>query len=232
MDRSARDGHRLHSRLGHRVLAEPRLQPPAGRQRVPFPPGPAPAPRPLLSCRSVNTGALCPGCFSRNLTSVGPTLLVRISTQTSLQKGGVSSGQTAVSFFMALVTVETIQFVRRVSECPRGSRLSEEGTVLFSCNPWTSPGIWVAVQSLSHVQPFATPWTVARQASLSFTISQSLLKLMSIESVMPSKPPHPLSSPSPPAPNPSQHQSLSSESALPIRWPKSWSLSFSISPSS
>ena len=42
------------------------------------------------------------------------------------------------------------------------------------------------VQSLSHVQIFATPWTAARQASLSFTTSQSLLKLMSIESVMPS----------------------------------------------
>ena len=43
----------------------------------------------------------------------------------------------------------------------------------------------VFVQSLSHVQLFATPWTAAHQASLSFTISQSLLKLMSIESVMP-----------------------------------------------
>ena len=44
----------------------------------------------------------------------------------------------------------------------------------------------VIVQSLNRVQLFATPWTVARQASLSFTISQSLLKLMSSESVMPS----------------------------------------------
>ena len=42
------------------------------------------------------------------------------------------------------------------------------------------------VQLLSHVQPFATPWTAACQASQSFTISQSLLKLMSMESVMPS----------------------------------------------
>ena len=46
--------------------------------------------------------------------------------------------------------------------------------------------ILVAVQSLSHVQLFATPWTAARQTSLSFTISQSLLRLMSIESVIPS----------------------------------------------
>ena len=45
--------------------------------------------------------------------------------------------------------------------------------------------IVVAVQSLSHVQLFVTPWTAARQPFLSFTISQSLLKLMSIESVMP-----------------------------------------------
>ena len=46
--------------------------------------------------------------------------------------------------------------------------------------------IIVVVQSLNHVQLFVTPWTTAHQASLSFTTSQSLLKLMSIESVMPS----------------------------------------------
>ena len=46
--------------------------------------------------------------------------------------------------------------------------------------------VLVVVQSLSHVQLFVTPWTEVRQASVSFTISQSLLKLMSIESVMPS----------------------------------------------
>ena len=57
----------------------------------------------------------------------------------------------------------------------------------------------------SCVRLFVTPWTAAHQASLSFTISQSLLKLMSIESVMPS---HPLSPPSPPALNLSQHQGL------------------------
>ena len=64
-----------------------------------------------------------------------------------------------------------------------------------------------SVQSLSHVQLFVTPWTVARQASLSITNSQSPPKLMSIESVMPSN--HLiLSSPSPPAFNLSQHQGL------------------------
>ena len=61
--------------------------------------------------------------------------------------------------------------------------------------------------SLSRVQLFGTPWIAARQASLSITNSWSSLRLMSIESVMPSS--HLiLSSPSPPAPNPSQHQSL------------------------
>ena len=64
-----------------------------------------------------------------------------------------------------------------------------------------------SVQSLSHVQLFATPWIPARQASLSITNSRSSLKLTSIESVMPSSHLHPLSSHSP-APNPSQHQSL------------------------
>ena len=64
-----------------------------------------------------------------------------------------------------------------------------------------------SVQSLSHVWLFATPWIAACQASLSITNSRSSLRLTSIESVMP--PSHLiLSSPSPPAPNPSQHQSL------------------------
>ena len=82
-----------------------------------------------------------------------------------------------------------------------------------------------SVQLPSPVQLFVTPWTVARQASLSITSSQSLLKLTSIQ------PSHPLSSPSPPAFSLPQHQGLSNESALCIRWPKYWSFSFSISPS-
>ena len=80
----------------------------------------------------------------------------------------------------------------------------------------------LSVQSLSHVQLFETPWTAAHQASLSFTISWSVLKLVSIESMMPSN--HlilccPL---------------LLLPSIFPnicIRWPKYWSFSFSISPS-
>ena len=62
-----------------------------------------------------------------------------------------------------------------------------------------------SVQSLSCVRLFAAPWIAACKASLSITNSRSSLRLTSIDSVMPS---HPLSSPSPPAPNPSQHQSL------------------------
>ena len=85
-----------------------------------------------------------------------------------------------------------------------------------------------SVQLLSHVRLFATPWTAARQASIN---SQSLLKLMSIESVMPSNhliPCCPLLLP------PSIFPSIrvfSNESLLHIRWPKIWSFSFSISPS-
>ena len=88
-----------------------------------------------------------------------------------------------------------------------------------------------SVQLLSHVCLFVTPWTGARQASLFITNSWSLLKLMSIESVMPSnQPSHPLSSPSPPTFNLSQLQDLFQWSVLHIRWPKYWSFSFSISP--
>ena len=72
---------------------------------------------------------------------------------------------------------------------------------------WYGFLLFSSVQSLSHVRLFATPWTAARQASLSITNSWSSRKLMSIKSVMPSS--HLiLSSPSPPGPNPSQHQSL------------------------
>ena len=88
-----------------------------------------------------------------------------------------------------------------------------------------------SVQLLRHVQLFATPWTVACQASLSTTNSQSLIKLMSIESVMPSN--H-LILCCPLLLSPSIFPSLRvfpNESALHIRWPKYCSFSFSISPS-
>ena len=91
--------------------------------------------------------------------------------------------------------------------------------------------VFSSVQSLSHVRLFVTPWTAARQASLSITNSWSLLKLIPIKSVMPSN--HlifcrPLLLP------PSIFPSIrvfSNESVLRIRWPKYWCFSFSISPS-
>ena len=88
-----------------------------------------------------------------------------------------------------------------------------------------------SVQSLCHVRLFATPWTVARQASLSVTNSRSLFKLMSIESVMPSNRLilcHPLLL------LPSIFPSIrvfSHELALCIRWPKYWRFILSIRPS-
>ena len=88
-----------------------------------------------------------------------------------------------------------------------------------------------SVQSLSHVQLFATPWIIAHQASLSITSSQSLLKLMLIESVMPSSHlilcrPLLLLPPIPPS-----IRVFSNKSTLRMRWPKYWSFSFSFSPS-
>ena len=88
-----------------------------------------------------------------------------------------------------------------------------------------------SVQSLGRVQPFATPWTTARQASLSITNSRRSLKLMSIQSVVPSS--HlilclPLLLLPPILPS---IRVFSSELTLRMRWPKYWSFSFSISPS-
>ena len=85
-----------------------------------------------------------------------------------------------------------------------------------------------SVQSLNHVHLFVTPWTAARQASLSITNSWSLLRLTSIKSVMPSSHfilwcPLLLLPPIPPS-----IRVFSSESTLRMRWPKYWSFSFSI----
>ena len=107
---------------------------------------------------------------------------------------------------------------------PRSFHVRVPGTLVV-LNQFSS------VQLLSCVQLFVTPWTAAHQASLSITDSRSLLKLLSIESVMPSN--HlilccPLLIP------PSIFPSIkvfSNESVLCIRWPKYWSFSFSISPS-
>ena len=97
---------------------------------------------------------------------------------------------------------------------------------------WSISYQFSSVQSLSCVRIFATPWTAACQASLSITNSRSLPKLMSIESVIPSNHLilyHPLLL------LPSIFLNIrvfSNESALCIRWPKYWSFSFNISPSS
>ena len=95
---------------------------------------------------------------------------------------------------------------------------------------WVSASYQVVVRLLSPVQLFATPWTAARQDSLSFTISRSLLKFMSIESVMPSNHLifcHPLFLPSMfPC-----IRVFSNVLALHISWPRYWSFSFNISPS-
>ena len=112
-------------------------------------------------------------------------------------------------------------------------------TISFHCTSLVLEPVWLlstchhnSVQLLSHVQLFVTPWTAARQAFLSITNSQSLLKHMSIESMMPSN-----------------HLILwhlllllhsifpsikvfSNESVLHIRWPKYWSFNLSISPCS
>ena len=91
--------------------------------------------------------------------------------------------------------------------------------------------LFQSVQLLSRVLLFATPWTATRQASLSITNSRSSLRLMSIESVMPSSHLilcHPLLF----LPQiPSSIRAFSNESILHMRWPKYWSFSFSIIPS-
>ena len=88
-----------------------------------------------------------------------------------------------------------------------------------------------SVQLLSRVRLFETPWIAARQASLSITNSRNLLRLMSVESEIPSSHlilscPLLLLPPVPPS-----IRAFSSESTLGMRWPKYWSFSFSISPS-
>ena len=111
---------------------------------------------------------------------------------------------------------------------PKYLSIEEKEDVVY-ITEWTIQ--FSSVQSLSHIWHFATPWTAARQASPSITNSRSLLKLVSIESVMPSSHLilcHPLFL------LPSIFPSIrvfSNESALHIRWPKYWSFSFSISPS-
>ena len=108
---------------------------------------------------------------------------------------------------------------QRSSQPSRG----DSSNCQWQCSVWVA-----AVESLSRVWLFVTPWTVARQASLPFTISQSLLKLMSIELVTPSNQfilCHPLLL------LPSIFPSIrviSSESTVHIRWPKYWGFNISL----
>ena len=104
-------------------------------------------------------------------------------------------------------------------------QVSEDLDYIYTSNFFSS------VQTLGHVWLFATPWIVTRQASLSITNSQNLLKLMSIEWVMPSSHLilcHPLLLL---PPIPTSIRVFSNESVLRIRWPRYWSFSSSISPS-
>ena len=115
------------------------------------------------------------------------------------------------------------------SESISCSVMSDSGILQARILEWAQ---FSSVQSLSHVQLFATPWTAARQASLSITNSQSLLKLMFIESVITSS--HLILCHNlllPPSIFP-RIRVFSNDSVLPIGWPKYWSFSFSISPSS
>ena len=104
-----------------------------------------------------------------------------------------------------------------------------EKIIIFLCIALLS--LFSSVQSLSHVQIYVTPWTAAHQASLSIANYHSLLRLMSIESVMPSN--HIILC-CPLLLLPSIFPSIrvfSSELVLHIMWPKYWSFSFSVSPS-
>ena len=123
------------------------------------------------------------------------------------------------------------QLVKNLPSCRRLQFSSWVGKICWRRDRLPTPVFFSSVQLLSCVQLFATPWTASHQASLSFTNSWSLHKLMSIESVMPSN--HlilcwPLLLP------PSIFPSIrffSNVLALCIRWPKYWSFSFSIRPS-
>ena len=105
-----------------------------------------------------------------------------------------------------------------------------QSPVLWNCRIWSTTFSLLLLFCHSVTSDSAIHWTAARQTSLSITVSWSLLKLMSIESVMPSSDLilcHPLLLPS-------IFPSItvfSSESVLHIRWPKYWSFSFGISPS-
>ena len=120
---------------------------------------------------------------------------------------------------------------REIMKKKRKSQNFPKQKILTHWQNTTNSSQCSSVQSLSHVQLFATPWIAARQASLSITNSRSSLRLTSIESVMPSSHlilcrPLLLLPPIPPS-----IRVFSNESTLRMKWPKYWSFSFSIIPS-
>ena len=146
-----------------------------------------------------------------------------ISDSGSNTQGITGREQKAAALKLVLLKLHSVG-VRRVTFEEPGLCIYKTFTELSSKLRQIIPS--VMFQLLRHIQLFVSPWSAARQAYLSFTISQSLLKLMSIESMMPSNHlilSHPLLL------LPSIFPSIrvfSNESALHIRWPKYWSFSF------
>ena len=130
-----------------------------------------------------------------------------------------------------MTTELLLKSLKSSQEKKKKQRKKERNMVALNCNTVGSDQIR-SDQSLSRVWLFATPWIAACQASLSITNSRSSLRLTSIESVMPSSHlivcrPLLLLPRIPPS-----IRVFSNESTLRMRWPKYWSFSFSISPSS
>ena len=158
----------------------------------------------------------------------------KVSLKLNIQKTKIMASGPITSWQIDGEAMETVtDFILGGSKITADGDCSHEikRRLLLGKKVMTNLRQFSSVQLLSHVRLFATPWTAAHQASLSVTNSRSLLKLMSIGSVMPSN--HlilcqPLFVP------PSIFPSIrvfSYESVLRIRWPKFCSFSFSISPS-
>ena len=140
-----------------------------------------------------------------------------------------SNKKTVISLLILKTNIRGIRLKRETGKGERHTKKNTRQSDRINCGQ--SSVQFSSVQSLSHVWLFATPWIAAHQASLSITNSRSSLRLMSIESVMPSSHlilcrPLLLLPPIPPS-----IRVFSSESALHMTWPKYWSFSFSIIPS-